>query len=341
MQNIYFKPVTLYHDRTTFNLKLDKSSFLGDANCKNYKIMNQLIRLSHIYLPYFDRKDRSKFNTWSLFNIVENSKTLTHYDFTNFFSLFENLLNHKPVILYNTNTFRDPANYTCEKIIEDNEYLTIVLDNKFEKKLDEYTMTFANFKKILDLSIYDFYKQNSHLFQAIKDVLTENELTDIEGTGNDREEFGPAMFEDTKFIHMFDPERFNLDLEFIILDIIYLNAKDGTKTQEQRLNREAKLAEVLKQIATAKYDYWTILEMTEFEKYSIRLDESKLEGAYFNVNNIWNNKGNKTETSKTWDIIDSIGIVMMRLLPLLFIILLIVIIIMIVKINKNKCGCNK
>lgn len=341
MQNIYFKPVKLIHDRTMFNLKIDLNSFLGDNDCQKYKLLNQLKGISCIYLPYFDRKDGDKTNKWCLFNISDNPRKLTHYRFTNFFSSFENILNHQPVILYNIDDFRDPVNYTCKKTIEDDEYLTIVLEDRLKDTKTGYTMTCANFKTLLDLSMYDFYKQNSQLFTSIKNVLTEDELINIEGEGENRFEFGPAMFEYTKFIHMFNPECFDFTLEFIIWDIISLNSRDGTKTQQERLNREAELADVFKQIVTAKYDYWLQLEINVFEDYSVKLDKSKLEGAYFNVNNIWHNQGDKIETSKTWDIIDSIGIVMMRLLPLLFIILFIVIIVMIVKINKNKCRCNE
>lgn len=341
MQDVYLKPVILNHDKTNFKLILDQNSFLGDNNCQKYKILNQLKRISCIYLPYFDRKDGDKTNKWCIFNITENPKKLTHYNFTNFFTSIQDIIDNKPVTLYNIDDFRDPVKYTCKKMIKNDEYLTIVLEDRLKQRSDNYTMTCANFKTLLNLSMYDFYKQNSYLFQSIKNYLTEDELIDIEGEGENRFEFGPAMFEYTKFIHMFNPECFGFTLEFIILDTIYLNARDGTKTQEERLNREADLADVLKQIVVAKYDYWIKLEMTEFKNYSVQLDESKLEGAYFNVNNIWHNRGNRTETSKTWDIIDSIGIVMMRLLPLLFIILLIIIIIMIVKMNKNKCVCNK
>lgn len=325
------------NDRRLLNLDLSLDLYKADHQCNAYFIENQINGICSIEFVE-DQKHR-----WVLFGIIDRKNRIVEPNrLIDACMNLTNLLNNEEVLLcskYGTRT-------TIKRKILDNEPLEIFfIDELHEDKNLPYPkatfkLTCGEFKEILMIPTYEiFYEPNKNLIKKCDELVSF-------GYEEDKD------YKNNRLIHEFMPID-DFKLNSTIIDEVPNFGEptdEGTpslfKFMTNLPNLYNKFASqtvrsepmnLAHDILIAKIDFWNVIKSRMLD-YAKRME---LEGAYFNVNNIWHNRADKTETSNTWDIIDSIGIVMMRLLPLLFIILLIVIIIMIVKINKNKCGYNK
>lgn len=335
-QNNEFMITTMYL-RELVDLDLNLNSYKGDVQYRAYQIENQINGIHSVcLLDYVE----DGIDDWLLFGRArEGQSVLKPEKLSEICTNLTNLVNNREVTIYNTIGFTNQHWVVKRRKIEDNERLKIYF-KRLLKENDLYPepiiITCAKFKEILLTPTYDlFYKPNEDL--VIKCAETQNLEEDGENWFN-----ADNMYINNKVINEFMPDA-TIDedphfeeptnsgnpslYKFMIGPSLYNTSNQTEKAASMIVARD---------IIQAKIEFWN-----KIKRKMLGIDEEKLEGAYFNVNNIWHNQGDRTETSKTWDIIDSIGIVMMRLLPLLFIILFIVIIVMIVKINKNKCECNK
>lgn len=321
------------HDGQPLELDLTWNSYeKADFQCNEYIIENQINGICSI--EFVENKNQR----WQIFGIQNrNMKTVQPNRLIDACTNLNNLVKGKEVLLYS----KYGPMATIERKIRDNEPLEIFFmdellkDKNYHYPLEAtFKLTCGEFKEILMIPTYEiFYEPNKNLITRSDELAKHGVKIDDYRNNMLIHEFKPDADIDMPSDPHFEeptesgiPSLFKLFMERSF--VLYDSADKDEETKAINLAHD---------ILIAKIDFWKKIKSIMFD-YTHRME---LEGAYFNVNNIWHNRDNKTETSKTWDIIDSIGIMMMRLLPLLFIILLIVIIIMIVKINKNKYGCNK
>ena len=337
----------LMYDRKFVPCSIDRNDFSGDDDYRIYKIENQVNGIMSIWLSNFEVDG---WKDWVLFGYRITSElkmelVMVKDKLVDVCSTLLDLVKNREVTLY-TNASEDFR--TVKTKIGDDVELRILFPYNSKEKQDAYgnemRITCGQFKKLLLTKTNSFYKDQSHILKNIADAF-----------GYDHDEFNADLYTDFCLINEFCPvlredQHFEAPLDSGIVPVFQYFITELFLTDDQFIPK----LETIKAFILAKIDFWNTIKqkIQEFQStnekknqidgsyrinnWSYKRNIEPIKGSYFNVNGIWNNKENKTETSKIWDIIDSIGIVLMRLLPLILIVIIIIIVYIIVKINNAK-----
>lgn len=326
-----------FGDESKAKISLDLNFFEGDHNYQIYQLENQINGIFGVYV--FDNNKNPRGAIFG--HLYTNQHMLVPDTLEDIYISLLNVIEGNPVDLFTT---RGENIIRTNQTLSDNDVFYIYF--RYPKKRNELVnvnddmermpvkeLSLAKFKEFLLMDMAEgFYRKNAESLVKIMNKLkiTTNTIEEFYGDNKLIGEFRPAIL--SPRLEAFENNLRNQNnvgtpgiLSFIsgMLNIV--------KGNEQ--------FEIIEEIIRAKTGFWDYL--IDQNRINDNTSHSMMTGSFFNVNNIWHGKKDKTETSKTWDIIDSIGIVMMRLLPIILLIIIVVIIIMIIITNKNKCGCNK